>query len=123
MTKYPILNGRRVEQCTCDKCKRVIYITDSVNQRIKFARSYRRGKEDYYQINKERANVYDVWSKKNEHIYEHIYSLCHKCLMNIQKEQGLRDLDIIDNLVHCFYTEINKDRIMYGKVIKGDEIR
>lgn len=108
MFKSVFLHGRFVDQCTCDKCKRVIYITDSVNQRIKFARSHTRGKEDYRRINKERANVYDVWSCEDN---EHVYSLCYPCLIKVRDTCGFRGMDVVDNVKNCFYTEILDDKI------------
>ena len=109
MNKTVFMHGRFVGQCSCDKCKRVIYMTDSIHQRIKFARSYTRGKEDYDRINKERANMYDVWSHENEHIY----SLCYPCLKKMKDDNyDFHGMDIVDNLEKCFYTEISDDKIL-----------
>lgn len=109
MIKKIIVHGREATQCTCDKCKRVIYMKYEKYTLIKQLKSYTKGKVLYKDLNKEMANVYDLWIGMS-----HQGSYCKSCLsskLDELIEPGDVMIDVNDNLERCFYTEIPERKL------------
>lgn len=109
MIKYPIVNGRIVEQRICDFCGRTIYMRDPFNFIAKRFRSYSKAKSYFKQVNSTRLHIIDVWypedSKLHWHNGKHMH-ICQNCMDHHPDRPSRYDLsiDIVDNVETCFYT-------------------
>lgn len=109
MTKYPIVNGRIVEQRKCDFCGRTIYMREPYKFIAKRFRSYSKAKPYFESLNPMRIHIMDVWYPEDKHLHylngKHAH-ICQDC-MDHHPDRPSRyaiDIDITDNVERCFYT-------------------
>lgn len=110
MIKYPIINGRYVEQKNCDYCGRTIYIREPYKHMVHRFKSYIRAKDYFKIMNPLRVRVIDVYGADNSH-----NDICIDCMNNKSNIQG-SDIEIIENTERCFYTNDPKSILNTGQI-------
>lgn len=119
MQKRVLINGNIADQCTCDRCKRVIFIRYSWFDLYEQLASYKDSKKLAQKMNPQYSSHFSAW-KDDEFNGEY----CIDCIREIVKENKLDPLDIIDYPAKCFYTQvpINTKGLKASQVIYDENV-
>lgn len=114
MIKYPVVNGRYIEQRICDYCGRTIYMREPYKHMAYRFKSYIRAKDSYKSMNPLRIHIMDLWNEDSH------MNICQDCMDHNPDRPSRYDTDtqIIDNVERCFYTNDPKSILNTGQVDK-----